>query len=192
MCIYYLCRMNRKVYNKTNFFKHTFCIFKEVGADEVSGMDFHYNSKSGSAYHFTGEGVYRTSDHWGRAANCRWRLLPLKEGKTNNTVAKTGYAKWTDFYPNNETDHLFYIEWNPETNAVDFQHKSNPEYDNKAILRNAADTTKRMQQLKKLFEEDNWAKYLEYDDFEAMRKIVITELITTNKTIQQIKQQFLG
>lgn len=184
--------MNQKVYNKTNFFKHTFCIFTEVKPDAIQGMDFHYNSKSGSAYHFTTEGVFRTSDHWGRAANCRWRLVPLQQGKTNNAIAKTGYAKWTDFYPNNETELLFYIDWNPITNAINFQHKSNPEYTGKAIVRNAAETSKRIQQLKKLLENDDWAKYLVYDDFETLRMIIITELITTNKTLQQIKQQFLG
>ncbi len=183
--------MERKVYNKTNFFKHTFCIFNEVAPDTVQGKDFHYNSKSGSSYYFTNEGVYRNSNHWGRAANCRWRLMPLEDGKTNNSVAKTGYAKWTDFYPNNETENLFYIEWDSETDAIHFQHKSNPEYDGKAVLRNAAETTKRIQLIKKLFETDSWADYLNYDDLESLRSVITEALITTNKTLQQIKQPFL-
>ncbi|THF53365.1 hypothetical protein E6C50_03950 [Flavobacterium supellecticarium] len=183
--------MNGKVYDKTNFFKHTFCIFREVAPDAVQEKKFHYTSKSGSSYYFTEEGVYRNANHWGRAANCRWRLLPLTDGKTNNAIAKTGYAKWTDFYPNNETENLFYIEWDPETDAIHFQHKSNPEYNGNAVLRNAAETTKRIQLIKKLFETDNWADYLKYDDFEALRKTITEALITTNKTLQQIKQPFL-
>ena len=66
--------MTTKTYNKTNFHKHTFCIFHEVDFDVVKELKPNYTSKSGSSYYFVESGVYRFSNHWGRAANCKWRL----------------------------------------------------------------------------------------------------------------------
>lgn len=181
--------MNGKSYNKTNFFKHTFCVFTEVASNEVSAIQTNYKSKSGSSYYFTEEGVYRYSNHWGRAANCRWRLLPL--ATTDGTRERIGYAKWSDFYPNNDSDNLFYITVDFTSGAAVFEHKSNPLYDGKAVLRNAAETTKYIQQIRKLFENEAWAKYLEYEDLNALRETIINELLTTNKTLQQIKSRLL-
>ncbi|MFM7895471.1 MAG: hypothetical protein ACKO8L_05955, partial [Flavobacterium sp.] len=113
--------MTLKKYNKTNFHKHTFCEFIEVDVATIPNIEWHYKSKSGSGYCFTEEGVYRISNHWGRAANCRWRLI--SEIKNPNQKERIGYAKWTDFYPNNETENFFYVEVNFETKEATFQHK---------------------------------------------------------------------
>ena len=105
--------MTLKKYNKTNFHKHTFCEFIEVDTNAIPNIEWHYKSKSGSGYCFTEQGVYRISNHWGRAANCRWRLISSASSNTssrakiNNSQHRIGYAKWTDFYPNNETEKLF-------------------------------------------------------------------------------------
>ena len=180
--------MNLKKYNKTNFHKHTFCEFIEVDATAIPNIDWQYKSKSGSSYCFTDEGVYRSSNHWGRAANCRWRLI--SETKNPNQKERIGYAKWTDFYPNNETENFFYVEVNFDAKEVTFQHKNNPKYDGKAVLRNAAETAKVIRQIKEILESDAWAKYLDYDNLEVLRKEIIIDFLTTNKKFIELKKRF--
>lgn len=187
--------MTLKKYNKTNFHKHTFCEFIEVDATAIRNIEWHYMSKSGSGYCFTEEGVYRISNHWGRAANCRLRLISsLKtssSSKVNNNQNRIGFAKWTDFYPNNETENFFYVEVNFETKEATFQHKNNPNYDGKAVLRNASETAKVIRQIKEILESDTWAKYLDFDDLEQLRKEIITKLIQTSTSFAEIKRSLL-
>ena len=185
--------MTLKKYNKTNFHKHTFCEFTEVDAVTIPNVDWHYKSKSGSGYSFADEGVYRISNHWGRAANCRWRLISNSKtssnSKINNGENRIGVAKWIDFYPNNETENFFYVEVNFDTKEVTFQHKYNPNYDGKAFLRNASETAKVIRQIKEILESDTWAKYLDFDDLEELRRYIIQKLITTNIPLQMIKKE---
>lgn len=181
--------MTLKKYNKTNFHKHTFCEFIEVDATAIPNIEWHYKSKSGSGYCFTEEGVYRISNHWGRAANCRWRLI--SEIKNLNQKERIGYAKWTDFYPNNETESFFYVEVNFETKEATFQHKNNPNYDGKAVLRNASETAKVIRQIKEILESDTWAKYLDFDDLEQLRNEIILKLIQTSTSFAEIKRSLL-
>lgn len=176
-----------KAYNKTNFHKHTFCIFKEVPSEETIDLKLGYTSKSGSSYYFTDAGLYRVSNHWGRAANCRWRLVPIE--KSNNVKTKIGFACWSDFYPNNENDKLFYVELNPINGEISFQHKDNPEYDGKAQLRNAAETAKTIRQLQEIMTTENWAKYLIFEDLDSLRKEVASALMTTNQSFLEIKRK---
>ncbi len=184
--------MTLKKYNKTNFHKHTFCEFTEVDSDLIPNIDWHYKSKSGSGYCFTEEGVYRISNHWGRAANCRWRLISNlranSSSKINNSQHRIGYAKWTDFYTNNETENLFYVQVNFDTKEATFQHKNNPNYDGKAVLRNASETAKVIRQIKEILETDTWAKYLDFDHLEELRKEIILKLINTSMTLQTLKK----
>lgn len=179
--------MEIKKYTRFNFHKHTFCDFKEVSNDAISNLKLAYTSKSGSSYYFTEKGVFRVSNHWGRAANCRWRLISNEE-KVNQSK-RIGYADWTDFYPNNETERLFYIVIDWENKTVIFQHKLNPNFNNE-ILRSATETAKRIKQIKEILNDDNWTKYLEVDDLEIVRKDICGQLITTNKTLNEIKQQY--
>ncbi len=182
-------------YNRNNFHKYTFCEFTEVDSMTVSELKWDYKSKSGSGYCFTKEGVYRISNHWGRAANCRWRLISNtnlnSSSKVNNSQNRIGYANWTDFYPSNETENLFYIEVNFEIKNVTFQHKFNPNYDGKAVLRNASETAKVIRQIKEILESETWAKYLNFDDLEQLRKEIILQLITTNTSLQILKKELL-
>ena len=180
--------MSKIKYNRNNFHKHTFCEFVQVDATAIPNIDWQYKSKSGSSYCFTDEGVYRSSNHWGRAANCRWRLI--SEIKNPNQKERVGFAKWNDFYPNNETESFFYVEVNFVTKEVTFQHKSNPKYDEKAVLRNAAETAKVIRQIKEILESDAWAKYLDYDDLEVLRKEIIIDFLTTNKKFIELKKRF--
>lgn len=200
--------MTLKKYNKTNFHKHTFCEFIEVAPDTICNIDWHFKSKSGSGYCFTDEGVYRISNHWGRAANCRWRLISssrtnsssnlgdietLREtnSKINNSQNRIGYAKWKDFYPNNETERFFYVEVNFDTKDVIFQHKNNPNYDRKAVLRNASETAKVIRQVKEILESDSWAKYLDFEDLDELRKEICLQLIQSSTSFAEIKRSLL-
>jgi hypothetical protein len=187
--------MNLKKYNNNNFHKHTFCEFVEVDVALIPSIEWHYKSKSGSGYCFTEEGVYRISNHWGRAANCRWRLnsriTSSSNSKINNSQKRIGYAKWTDFYPNNETENFFYIEVNFETKEVTFHHKNNPKYDKKAVLRNASETAKVIRQIKEILESDAWAKYLNYDDLQVLRKEICLKLIKIPISFTEIKRSLL-
>lgn len=178
-----------KKYNKNNFHKHTFCEFLEVLPNDGVILDWHYKSKSGSNYHFTNEGVYRSANHWGRAANCRWRLVSNSSFKVNNSQNRIGYAKWTDFYPNNETEPLFFIKVNFETMKVIFQHKENSDYSPNFVLRNASETAKVIRQIKEILISNNWAKYLPLEDIEKARKFVINQMITTNLPLNEIKKR---
>ena len=139
-------------YNKHNFHKYTFCEFQEVSFSDIENIKPSYKSKSGSVYYFSNEGVFRVSNHWGRAANCRWRML--SDEKIKSQTQKCGFAKWTDFYPNDETEKLFYIEVNWETEEVIFQHKSNFNYKNFFVLRNASATAKRIQTIKEVLKNN--------------------------------------
>lgn len=175
-----------KTYTKYNFFKHTYCEFQEVSEDLFKENPAHYKSKSDSMYHYTPEGVYRYSDHWGRVANCRWKLLANNDFK--NQQYHLGFAKWTDFYHLNDTAKLFFIQVDFEQKKVNFQHIRNLPKEDK-ILFTAVDTQKRVKHIRQLLSEEKWAKYYNCD-IETLRKQIITEYITTAKTLVSIKQYY--
>jgi hypothetical protein len=170
-----------------NSFKNTFCVFQEVLSDKIENLKVQYDSKSGSKYFYTEEGMYRLSNHWGRLANSKWRLEPM-EPETDSKF-KIGFASWNEFYPDNADEELYYLEANYIKNTVNYQHKNNPNYDNKAILRTSFETTKKIKQIRNLFNLTSWAKYFEYDDLNVLRQEIINELIFTNKTLDEIKRE---
>ncbi len=178
-----------KTYHQNNFHKHTFCLWKEVSQVDFELQKSHFKSKSGSEYFFTEEGVYRISNHWGRVANCRWRLIALENYKNQET--KVGFAKWTNFYPTDETTNLFFIQVDFEQKTVDFFHKDMPFYDGKAVLRNAAETAKTIKTIKQILNEEDWAKYLEYEDLEVLRNKLITDLVYTTFSFSELKKKYL-
>jgi hypothetical protein len=148
-----------------------------------------YKSKSGSQYIFTETEVYRISNHWGRTANCRWRLMPLSDYKNQNTTV--GFAHWTDFYPNDDVSKLYFIKVNFEEKTVDFFHKDSSEYDEKAILRNGNATSKVIQNIKMILNETSWAKHLNYANFQELQQEIISELIYSDKSLIEIKRKFV-
>lgn len=175
-----------KIYTKNNFHKHTFCIFKEVTADQIENLKLNYTSSSGSCYYFTEEGVFRKSNHWGRAANCKWRLQAIENNK-NKT--KIGYANWNEFHSINNTEKLFYIKVDFTNKSVQYYHK-NLNSDGNLFLRNASQTTKRVQEIRHLFVNSKKLEYWDYSqDFETLLKTVIQYLINTDLTLFQIKQK---
>ncbi|MFV5685074.1 hypothetical protein ACM55I_06485 [Flavobacterium sp. GB2R13] len=170
-----------------NSFKNTFCVFHEESLDSLKGLSVQYQSKSGSSYYYTTLGMYRLSNHWGRLANSKWRLEPL-EPETESKI-KLGFAFWANFYPDNAVEELYYLEANYVKKTVSYQHKNNPNYDNKAILRTSFETTKRIKQIRNLLTLTSWAKYFEYDDLDFLRQQIINELIFTNKSLDEIKRE---
>lgn len=170
-----------------NSFKNTFCVFHEVLPAAIEGLKKQFESKSGSSYFYTQEGMYRLSNHWGRLANSKWRLIPM-EPETASKY-KIGFAKWDSFYPDNATDELYYLEMDYTKNTVNYQHKNNPDYNQKTILRNSLATTKRIKQIRNLIELTSWAKHFDCDDISVLRKLIIEELIYTNKSLEEIKRE---
>ena len=183
----YLCRMEKTFRPSPNSFKNTFCVFRELLPETTEGMTVQYDSKSGSKYFYTEEGMYRLSNHWGRLANSKWRLEPMVP--ETDSKFKIGFAAWDEFYPDNADEELYYLEANYTKKTVNYQHKNNPNYDNKAILRTSFETTKKIKQVRNLFNLTSWAKYFEYDDLDALRQEIINQLIFTNKTLDEIKRE---
>jgi hypothetical protein len=173
-----------KTITSNNFFKHTFCEFQKVELVFFNENKFHFKSKADSHYFYTEEGVYRYSNHWGRVANCRWRLLSDEKIKNQNYYV--GFAKWTDFYTLNETEKQFYISVDFENKIVDFHHKATSE---EAFLFFAETAQKKVIQIRKLLSEDKWATYFDVT-IDVLREKIITEYINSNKTIQQLKLGF--
>ena len=184
--------MLQNTYNRSNFHSHTFCEFAEVESLPSIFEKPQYTSKSGSSYFFTEEGVYRISNHWGRAANCRWRLIAISNAKINNTNLRIGFAQWTSFYPNNESDALFYIDVNFKTATVTFQHRNHPSYDGKAVLRTAAVTAKVIRQIKEVLETDVWAKYYDTTNIVSLRRDIIDQLCFSALSLSEIKRNLLA
>lgn len=177
-----------KTYNKTNFHKHTFCIFQEVTFESINDLKPNFISKSGSSYYFTEQGVYRYSNHWGRAANCKWRLVSNGISKDRS---KVGYASWSDFYSDNDQEKLYFIEVDYSNQSAQFNHYKSDKYKPGKELRTAAETTKLIKQIRGLLEETAWAKYLKHESIEVLRKEIIEQFISSNRTLQEIKKEYL-
>lgn len=158
-------------YHKHNFFKHTYCVFREVALADFpfDTKQPHYKSKSGSLYFYTEEGVYRLANHWGRAANCRWRLSPLPEGIGNRT--KIGYARWKDFYKDSDTEKLYFISM--ENGEVVFHHKEELPHTGK-IVRTAAETASTIRKIKKLLEGNHYFTEEEIQD--KIHQLIYSEI----------------
>ena len=176
-------------YNKHNFHSYTFCIWKEVRIEEVKDLKINFKSKSGSQYIFTSDGLYRISNHWGRVANCYWRLISLTQFKNQNTTI--AYAKWTDFYATDATSKIFYIKVNTSTQEVNFYHKNSLENNEKVVVRNSTETAKIIKIIKDIFVDDSWSKYLKYENIDVLRNEIINELINTEKNLIVIKRNYL-
>ena len=169
-----------------NSFKNTFCVFREVLPEEIAGLKKQFESKAGSTYYYTEDGMYRVSNHWGRLANSKWRLIAMEPETPSKT--KIGFAAWSEFHPDNSEEKLYYIEADFDKNTVTYQHRNNPVYDKKAILRTSFETTKRIKQIRNLQQLTSWAKHFD-QDIDVLRERIITELIYTEKTLEEIKRQ---
>ena len=132
--------------------------------------------------------MYRLSNHWGRLANSQWRLIPL-EIETNSKF-KLGFAEYESFFPDNDVDELYYLEYNIQKREINYNHKQNLEFDRKAILRTTFETRKKIKQARNILTLSSWSKYYE-TDIENLRNEIINELIFTNKTLDEIKRNLV-
>nr|WP_262921823.1 hypothetical protein [Flavobacterium amniphilum] len=173
---------------KPNSLKNTFCVFTEVDPIVIQELKPDFESESGSKYFYTDEGIYRLANHWGRLGNAKWRLV--ENGFHGSSKLKLGYARWNAFYPDNKYEHLYYLEADFRTNEVLYQHKMNTTYDGKAILRTADDTMKKVKQARNILQLTNWSKHFENHDLEDLRKLIVTDLIYTNLTLDEIKRKY--
>jgi len=150
----------------------------------------HFQSKSGSYYSYTDEGVFRYSNHWGRVASCRWKIKGIENYK--NQGYYVGFAKWQDFYPLNDSDKVFYIEVNYETKQAKISRISSEEK-KEVYLMNAVLVNQRLKQIQTLFKEYKWATYIDAP-IEDLRELLITKLINSNTALallkRELKQQF--
>ncbi len=181
--------MPTKSYTRTNFHRHTFCVFQEVALNTISNRTVDYKSKSGSQYYFTEAGVYRLSNHWGRAANCKWRLQSSFEDNTSRT--KVGYANWSSFHADNDHEKLYFIQVDWGTQNVNYQHKDNPDYEDRFVLRTASETTAIIKNIRHLLSSDAWAKHYEINSLPELRKQIIEKGIITNQSLADIKRKIL-
>ena len=172
-----------KTYNQTNFFKHTFCEFKQIDNFQFP-KDTNYKSKSESEYFYTDEGVYRKSNHWGRVANCRWKLIANDNYKNQNIVI--AFANWVDFYPINSSEKIFYIKVDFEKKLATLQSKQENSID---YYFSFPEAQKKVKQITHLFKDDKWTKHFNLETDEIRFKIIF-EFINSDKTLQEIKNSF--
>ncbi|MBA6156496.1 hypothetical protein H3Z83_08225 [Tenacibaculum sp. S7007] len=173
------------MYYKFNFFKYTYCEFESKKIDFFEGKSAHYQSKSGSLYFYADDGVYRYSNHWGRVANCRWKIKGVENYKSQNYYV--GFAKWIDFYPLNDFDKVFYLEVDFNKQQARIKRIGSVANTDKFLMTSEF-VHQRLKQIQTLFKEYKWAKYFD-DDIDVVRKKLILGLVTSNKAIQQLKQQ---
>ena len=132
--------------------------------------------------------MYRLSNHWGRLANSKWRLIPLEI--PTDSKFKVGFAKYESFYPDNDLEEIYYLEYNSKNEEINYNHKQNPDFDKKAILRTTFETRKRIKQARNILTLSNWAKYYQ-TDIDILRFRIINELIFTDKTLDEIKRNLI-
>ncbi|CAL2084548.1 conserved hypothetical protein [Tenacibaculum dicentrarchi] len=172
-------------FHKFNFFKHTYCEFESKEITFFDDKTPHYKSKSGSLYFYADNGVYRYSNHWGRVANCRWKIQGIEVYKSQDYYV--GFANWNDFYPLNNSDKVFYLKVDYTTKQVKIQRLKNEDKSN-YFLMTSEFAHQRLKQIQTLFKEYKWATYFE-QDIDILREIIINKLITSAKAIQELKRE---
>lgn len=178
----------KKYIPPSNYFKNTFCVFEEVDFEPFDAIIPDYKSKTGSLYFYSQEGMYRYSNHWGRLAHCKWRLI---EKDISNSKYKLGFALWSSFFPDNDVEKLYYLEFDAVNSEITYQHKLCQHYDGKALLRTTKETQKRLKTARNILTLNNWSKYFTGHDIQKLRLDIMHELIYTNKTIEIIKRERL-
>ncbi|CAA0166790.1 conserved hypothetical protein [Tenacibaculum maritimum] len=172
-------------FDKHNFFRSTYCEFKMQDIDFFKEKVAHFQSKSGSYYFYTDKGVFRYSNHWGRVANCRWKIKGIEAYKNQNYYV--GYANWNDFYALNSIEKVFYITVNFETKQTKIC-RVKEEDDGSPFLMTSEFAHQRLKQVQMLFKEYKWAKYFE-EDIEVLRVKIITKMINSTVPLQLLKQE---
>jgi hypothetical protein len=144
--------------------KNTFCIFTELELEQKPTQAPDYCSDSGSNYFYTNEGVFRLSNHWGRAGNSKWRLKPLEKYKDlPNRREKLGFANWDNFHPDNTTDKLYFIELDFANRDIHFNHKNNIKETQEVVFRTSFETAKIIRKIRSYYQSNSKFKHFEND-----------------------------
>ena len=169
-------------YHQFNFFKHTFCEFKSFPEEFFKEKSIHFKSKSGSKYFYTEQGVYRYSNHWGRVANCRWKIKGIQNYKNQNYYY--GYANWKDFYSLNSSEKEFYLD-------VDYSQERvticKAELNTTKFLMTLNFSLKRIKEIKNIFKENKWASYIN-EDVDEVKTVLIKKMVSSDRPLQELKQ----
>jgi len=171
-------------YNNLNFFKHTYCEFEMIHNDFFKQESTHFKSKSGSLYFYTEEGVYRYSNHWGRVANCRWKISGVEDYKNQNYYV--GYANWIDFFSLKTSEKSFYLDVDFTKKEVEICCKQKNDITTHSLMTLEL-ALKKLKQIKTIFKEYKWALYFN-ENIDVLRKELIYNLINTEKDLHVIKQ----
>lgn len=143
----------------------------------------HYKSKSGSSYFYTEKGVYRYSNHWGRVANCRWKIRGIEDYKNQNYYI--GYANWSNFFPLSSSEKAFYLKYDSLTSETTI-HKSNMFKNSSHFLMSLDLALKRIKEIKLLRKNYKWALY--FEDVNLVENMLITRLINSDKPLEKLKR----
>lgn len=155
-----------------------------VSLDFFKQNPIHYKSKSGSLYFYTEKGIYRYSNHWGRVANCRWKIKGIEDYKNQNYYV--GYVDWSGFYPLNSSEKAFYLQVDSKTGETKINRTK--EIENSAHFLMTLDFAyKRIKEIKTLFKDYKWALYYN-EDIEVLRGKLINKLINSNESYQMLKR----
>jgi len=77
------------------------------------------------------------------------------------------------------------------TGEVNFYHRQTLENIREVVLRNAKETAKIIRTIKEVMSETNWARHLNYDDLDLLRREVVNQLINSEKSFLEIKKKYL-
>jgi hypothetical protein len=172
------------MYHQKNFHRKTFCEFIYVSPEDLPKTAPNHVSSSGSRYFFTPEGVYRISNHWGRAAACRWRLKGF-DGKIAKHIP-AGFAKWSDFYPYDPQKYWFYIR----NDFNEIGHRLDAYYTLEAVCFDEKEAVKRVKWLQNHATNDLLETYFDRDLDEKTCFDIRNTLRTSRLQIHQILKNF--
>ena len=172
------------MYHQKNFHRKTFCEFTYVSPDRIPLKEPDHVSSSGSRYFFSEEGVLRISNHWGRAAACRWRLKGF-DGKIAKHVP-AGFAQWSTFYPYDPQQHWFYIR----KDFDEIGHRLDAYYTTDAICFDEKEAVKRLKWLQNHAHRDDLEAYFDRVIDEKTSHDIRNALRTSRLPIHQILKNF--
>ena len=151
----------------------------------IKSLKPNYESESGSKYFYNENGMFRFSNHWGRLANSKWRLISQEPETTSKF--KLGFAKFEDFHKDNDLEQLYFLEFDVENQSINYNHKNNLKSNENPVLRTTFETRKKIKQARNILTLSRWAEYFE-SEIETLRFVIINELIYTNNSLETIKR----
>ena len=85
---------------------------------------------------------------------------------------------------------MYFIKKSEFTNKYEYYHKEEPSYTANYIVRTADETRKVLRQLKGITTETKWSKYIPHDNLDDLRNYLIHGLLTSDKSLQELKRLY--